>query len=60
MANLSTLLRGAVGALVLSTGLSVSAQAGDLPPPYVSRALDAVLVPVTAEVKTAFNLAADE
>lgn len=60
MASLKTFLRGAIGAVVLSTGLAVTAHAGDLPPPYVSRALDAVLIPVTAEVQSAFNLAADE
>ena len=60
MTSRSTLLRGAMGAVVLSAGIAASAWAGDLPPPYVSRALDAVLIPVTAEVKTAFDLAADE
>lgn len=60
MTTLSTLLRGAIGAAALGAGFAASAQAGDLPPPYVSRALDAVLIPVTAEVKTAFALAADE
>jgi len=34
--------------------------AGTLPSPYVSRALDAVLLPVTADVIAAFGLAADE
>ncbi len=60
MAFLTPFLRGAVGAVALAAGLAASAQAGDLPPPYVSRALDAVLIPVTAGVKTAFALAADE
>ena len=36
------------------------AAAGTLPSPYVSRALDAVLIPVNADTIAAFGLAADE
>lgn len=42
------------------TALAFPAVAGSLPAPYVSRALDAVLIPVDASVQSAFGLAADE
>lgn len=52
-------------AAVLSVPLAIAAlpglaAAGTLPSPYVSRALDAVLIPVNADTIAAFGLAADE
>ncbi len=63
--NGNSLLKSASLALVLSLGLPLGgllapapAQAATLPAPYVSRALDAVLIPVDAGVTQAFGLAA--
>ncbi|OYU17943.1 MAG: endopeptidase [Rhodobacteraceae bacterium PARR1] len=60
-----SLLKSASLALILSLGLPVGgamvatpAAAATLPVPYVSRALDAVLIPVDAGVTSAFGLAA--
>lgn len=44
----------------LLTALAFPAQAGTLPAPFVSRSLDAVLIPVDASVQSAFGLAGDE
>ncbi|MBC7478768.1 MAG: PDZ domain-containing protein [Pseudorhodobacter sp.] len=49
--------------LALAAGLAAMAfpaMAAKLPPPYVSRALDAVLIPVDASVRAAFGLKADQ
>lgn len=50
------------GPLAMTVGLvaAMPAFAGELPAPYVSRALDAVLIPIDAEVQSAFGLAGDE
>ncbi len=48
-----------LGAGVL-TALSGPALAGSLPAPYVSRALEAVLIPIDGAVKSAFGLTAEE
>ena len=53
-----------LGAITLSAGLlsalALPAAAGTLPAPYVSHALDAVLIPIDASVQAAFGLAATE
>ncbi len=52
------------GILVTALGLVAAAalpcRASELPAPYVSRALGAVLIPVDDAVRNAFGLAADE
>ena len=44
----------------LATTLSLPTAAAAMPAPYVSRALDAVLIPVDDEVRSAFGLAASD
>lgn len=54
-------LRPALIGAGLAAGLALPALAeGSLPAPFVSRALDAVLIPIDASVQQAFGLAADE
>lgn len=43
-------------ALALAATLALPARAADLPAPYVSRALDAVLLPIDAAVQEAFGI----
>lgn len=55
------LLRSAALALSLAAPGSVAAQsASDLPSPHLSRALDALLIPVDSAVRTEFGLPQDE
>lgn len=54
--------RALVASAAIAAGLALpgAASAADLPAPYVSRALDAVLIPIDDAVRGAFGLAGDE
>ena len=63
MPNTPFAIRFRFGLLATATGLAAAmalpALAGNLPAPYVSRALEAVLIPVDAAVRDAFGLGAN-
>ena len=64
MSNTVLSTRFRFGLLATATGVVAAmaspALASDLPAPYVSRALEAVLIPIDAAVRDAFGLGADE
>ncbi len=58
MTNISiSALRLLAAGAAFATSMALPAAAGTLPSPYVSRALDAVLIPVDDSVRAAFGLA---
>lgn len=60
MAKIKKLLAAVAIAALLPATAAPALSAGGLPKPYVSRALDAVLIPVDDSVRSAFSLGRDD